>query len=106
MGSGVALAREMSSLVLVTDEFESAIRGVMWGRNIYNNIRRFLQFQVTINFSVLTITLIGLCALTEAPFNPTMLLYINLIMDVMGALALTTQPPSASVIRQAPVSGD
>jgi len=55
---------------------------------------------------VLIITLVGIIALTEAPFNPTMLLYINLIMDVMGALALTTQPPSASVIRQAPVSGD
>jgi magnesium-transporting ATPase (P-type) len=42
MGTGVALARESSSMVLVTDEFESCIRGVMWGRNIYNNIRRFL----------------------------------------------------------------
>lgn len=106
MGTGVALARESSSFVLVTDEFESSIRGVMWGRNIYNNIRRFLQFQVTINFSVLVITLIGIIALTEAPFNPTMLLYINLIMDVLGALALTTQPPEPSIIRQKPVNNE
>jgi len=106
MGTGLALAKESASLVLVTDEFESSIRGVMWGRNIYNNIRRFLQFQITINFSVLVLTLIGICALTEAPFNPTMLLYINLIMDMLGALALTTSPPEPSIIRQKPVNNE
>jgi len=93
-------------MVLVTDDFESSIRGVMWGRNIYNNIRRFLQFQITANFTVLVITLIGVIALTEAPLNPTMLLYINLIMDMFGALALTSQPPEASIIRQKPVNNE
>jgi len=106
MGTGVALARESSSMVLVTDEFESSIRGVMWGRNIYNNIRRFLQFQITINFTVLVITFIGILALTEAPLNPTMLLYVNLIMDMLGALALTTQAPEPSIIRQKPVNNE
>lgn len=106
MGTGVALARESSSMVLVTDEFESSIRGVMWGRNIYNNVRRFLQFQITANFTVLVITLIGVIALTEAPLNPTMLLYVNLIMDVLGALALTTQPPVPSIIRQKPINNE
>lgn len=104
MGSGASYTKNNASMVLVTDEFESALRGIMWGRNIYTNIKRFLQFQVTINLSVILIILIGYGKFNASAFGVVNLLWINLIMDTLGALALATLPPSPSVIKQEPIT--
>lgn len=61
MGTGCSAAKLSSQLILTDDDFESCIRAVMWGRNIYHNVGRFLQFQVTVNISVLLVTVIGIC---------------------------------------------
>lgn len=59
MGSGASVAKFNSSIILTTNDFEACMKAVMWGRNIYTNIKRFLQFQITVNFSVMLVVLIG-----------------------------------------------
>lgn len=71
MGTGCSAAKLSSQLILTDDDFESCIRAVMWGRNIYHNVGRFLQFQVTVNISVLLITVIGICLFGWSPLSPT-----------------------------------
>jgi len=106
MGSGCSYAKNNASIVLVDDEFRSAVSGIQWGRNIYTNIKRFLQFQVQINFAVIIITLMGYSKFGAPVLTIVDLLWINLIMDTLGALALATLPPSPSVIRQNPTGED
>jgi len=102
MGSGAALAKDKASMILTNNSFDSCLRGMMWGRNIYTNVKRFLQFQVAVNFSILIVILIGLCFMFESPLQAAQLLWLNLIMDVLGALALATSPPLTTVVRQKP----
>jgi magnesium-transporting ATPase (P-type) len=78
----------------------------MWGRNIYGNIKKFLQFQISCNIACLVTIVLGTIFLTESPFRATSLIWINLIMDTLGALALATGPPLASIIRQPAVTGN
>jgi magnesium-transporting ATPase (P-type) len=78
----------------------------MWGRNIYHNIGRFLQFQVTVNLSLLLTVAIGSPILAESPFSAVQLLWINLIMDTLACLALATEKPLASVLNGPPFKDD
>lgn len=78
------------------------MQAVLWGRNIFQNVTRFLQFQLTCNLSMLLTVIIGICFFGESPFNTSMLLWINMIMDVLGALALATEPPMASSVKGDP----
>jgi Ca2+ transporting ATPase len=94
MGSGSSIARNNASIVLATDEFESVMRSVMWGRNIYLNMQRFLTFQMTCSFACLITIVIGYCFLFESPLNAVQLIWINLIMDIFGALALSATRPT------------
>ena len=100
MGSGKSMALNRSSMVLTDNNFESCIKAILRGRNIYSNIKKFLQFQITVNFSILVCILISVLYLTESPFNAVMLIWINLIMDVLAALALATAPPLERVITE------
>jgi P-type E1-E2 ATPase len=102
MGSGSSAAKEVSSLVLTGDDFEASLRAVMWGRNIYHNISRFIQFQVTVNISALFTIFIGIILFQEQPLTSVQLLWINLIMDTFAALALATEPPLKQVIKGKP----
>ena len=71
MGSGSALTKEYASMVLTDNNFNSCVRAMMWGRNIYTNVKRFLQFQITVNLSCLIVIFAGLIYLTESPLNAT-----------------------------------
>lgn len=102
MGSGCSAAKEAADLILTDDDFEASLRAVMWGRNIYHNVSRFLQFQVTVNISALLTVFIGACYFTESPLSAVQLLWINLLMDTFAALALATEPPLPSVIKGPP----
>jgi len=97
MGSGCSAAKEAADLILTDSDFEANIQAVMWGRNIFHNISRFLQFQVTVNFSCLLTVLIGGMMIGESPFSAVQLLWINLIMDTFAAIALSTEPPISTV---------
>jgi P-type E1-E2 ATPase len=104
MGSGCSAAKAVSSLILAGDDFESAIRAIMWGRNIYHNVGRFLQFQMIVNVSVLLLVFVGIVFFGESPLNPVQLLWVNLIMDTFAAIALSTEPPLEKILRSQPTS--
>jgi len=106
MGGGASICRNSASMVLVEDNFESCVRALWRGRNIYSNIKRFLQFQITVNFSILLCVLIGILVKIESPFSPVMLIWINLIMDTMAALALATAAPLPRDLSEPAVTSD
>lgn len=92
--TGTDVAKTAADIILLDDNFASIVQACMWGRNIYDNIRRFLQFQLTVNVVALATAFIGACILTESPLQPIQLLWVNLIMDSLGSLALATEPPN------------
>ncbi len=105
MGSGCEIAKESADLILMDDNFGSTMNAVMWGRNIFNNIRKFLQFQLTITIAILAIILVASILFGEAPFSVIQLLWINMVMDTLAALALATEPPHPTVLKGRPVRG-
>lgn len=98
MGSGVAAAKDSSDLILTDDDFQALLKSVMWGRNIFHNLTRFLQFQITVNVSCLVFVFIGIIYFDREPLTAAQLLWINIIMDLMAALALSTEPPLKLVL--------
>ena len=86
-------------MILRTNDFDSCLQAVKWGRNIYMNVRRFLQFQITCNLCLIVVMIVSYCTMTEGALNATQLIYINLIMDIFGALALASTRPSTATER-------
>lgn len=106
MGSGTDLAQEASKMVIINDSFFSIMNGVKWGRSLYQNIQRFILFQLTINVATLTIAMLGPFIGLEIPLTAVQLLWINLIMDTFGALALATEAPNPDVMKEKPRNPD
>lgn len=75
-----------------------------WGRNIFDSIRKFLQFQLTVNFVALVMAFVGGAVLRESPLNPIQMLWVNLIMDTLASLALATEPPGEELLKRKPYS--
>lgn len=100
--SGTDVAKEASDIVILDDNFSSIVKSVMWGRSVFDNIRKFLQFQLTVNVVALTLTFVSALYGKEPPLNAVMMLWVNLIMDTMGALALGTEPPSPKLLLRRP----
>lgn len=94
---GTSMARNNASMILQTNDFDSCMRAVMWGRNIYMNVQRFLQFQITCTLAVLIVVMVSYITMTESVLNPVQLIWINLIMDVLGALALASTRPNTDI---------
>ncbi len=103
MGSGCSVAKDACDMILVEDNFESVIRGVMWGRNVYENIRRFLQFQITVNVTSQLAIFACVCWYGYSYMGVVELLWLNLIMDILAAMALATEKPHTNIIRTPPV---
>jgi len=104
--AGTEVAKEASRIVLLDDAFSTIVKAVHWGRSLYENIQRFLQFQLTINVSALTIALLGPLLGIKPPFTVLQLLWINVIMDTFASLALCSEPPRPGVMRQPPKRRD
>ena len=102
MGDGTSVAKEASDITIIDNSFSSIGRAVMWGRSLYRNIQRFLLFQLTVNVSACCIVLIGAFIGTESPLTVTQMLWVNLIMDTFGAMALASLPPSPAVMKDRP----
>ncbi|MDE6270185.1 MAG: cation-translocating P-type ATPase [Muribaculaceae bacterium] len=102
MGDGTSVAKEASDITIVDNSFSSIGRAVMWGRSLYKNIQRFLLFQLTVNVAACLLVLVGSFIGTESPLTVTQMLWVNLIMDTFGAMALSSLPPSASVMADKP----
>jgi P-type E1-E2 ATPase len=75
---------DASDIVILDDRFSSIVRAVLWGRSVYDNVQKFLQFQLTVNIVALAITFLSAVMQTTPPLNPVMMLWVNLIMDTMG----------------------
>jgi magnesium-transporting ATPase (P-type) len=100
--TGTKVAQSASDIVILDDKFSSIVRAIMWGRSVYDNIRKFLQFQLTVNVVALCVVFIGACAGFEPPLNAVMMLWVNLIMDSFGALALGTEAPTSTLLERKP----
>jgi len=102
MGDGTSVAKEASDITILDNSFSSISRAVMWGRSLYQNIQRFILFQMTINVAACLIVLIGAFLGTESPLTVTQMLWVNLIMDTFAALALASLPPNEMVMNNKP----
>jgi Ca2+-transporting ATPase len=102
MGSGTDIAKEASDIVLLDDSFRSIVNAVMWGRSLYQNIQRFILFQLTINVAALGISLLGPFIGVEFPLTVIQMLWVNLIMDTFASLALATEPARWDVMKRPP----
>lgn len=100
------MAKEASDIVILDDNFASIVKAVMWGRSVFDNIRKFLQFQLTVNVVALTLTFLSAVFGFSPPLNAVMMLWVNLIMDTMGALALGTELPTEALLCRRPYRRD
>lgn len=102
MGSGSRVAREASDVVIVDDNFTSTVSAIRWGRSVFENLRKFIQFQLTVNVVALTLTFVASVFGFGSPLTAVQLLWVNLIMDSFAALALALEPPSDRLFEQPP----
>ena len=102
MFAGTDIAKEASDIVIIDNNFSSIVTAIIYGRNIYDNIRKFLQFQLSVNFSACIIVFICACIGNETPLTPIQMLWVNLIMDSLGSLALATEPPYEQLLQREP----
>ncbi|KAL3381684.1 hypothetical protein AABB24_001680, partial [Solanum stoloniferum] len=100
---GTEVAKESSDIVILDDNFTTVVTVLKWGRCVYNNIQKFIQFQLTVNVAALVINFVAAASSGEVPLTAVQLLWVNLIMDTLGALALATERPSSDLMNKKPV---
>lgn len=101
--TGTEVAKEASDIIIMDDNFLSIVRAVEWGRSVLANVRKFLQFQLTVNIAAVVVAFLGAAVLEESPLTALQMLYVNLLMDSLGALALATESPAKNVLDYEPV---
>ena len=102
MGDGTARAKEASDITIIDNSFSSIGKGILWGRSLYLNIKRFILFQMTINVCACLIVLLGAFIGLDSPLTVTQMLWVNLIMDTFAAMALSSLPPDRRVMEDKP----
>lgn len=102
MGDGTSVAKEASDITIIDNSFASIGRAVMWGRSLFQNLQRFILFQLTVNVVACLVVLAGAFMGTESPLTVTQMLWVNLIMDTFASMALASLPPSRSVMDARP----
>ena len=118
--AGTDVAKEASDIILTDDNFSSIVKAVMWGRNVYDSIAKFLQFQLTVNVVAVIVAFTGACAIKDSPlkvssisiqyqlfvynfqFKAVQMLWVNLIMDTLASLALATEMPTPELLLRRP----
>ncbi|KAF4023838.1 hypothetical protein G4228_016010 [Cervus hanglu yarkandensis] len=124
--AGTDVAKEASDIILTDDNFSSIVKAVMWGRNVYDSISKFLQFQLTVNVVAVIVAFTGACITrggppggggggqlkpgggqapptgTDSPLKAVQMLWVNLIMDTFASLALATEPPTETLLLRKP----
>eukprot|EP00249_Psilotum_nudum_P020710 c27815_g1_i1 orf=255-3401(+) len=101
--AGTEVAKESADVVILDDNFSTVVNVAKWGRSIYKNIQKFVQFQLTVNMVALVMNFSSACITGRIPLTAVQLLWVNLIMDTLGALALATEPPSDELMELPPV---
>jgi len=100
--AGTDVAKEASDIILTDDNFTSIVKAVMWGRNVYDSIAKFLQFQLTVNVVAVVVAFTGACAIQDSPLKAVQMLWVNLIMDTLASLALATELPTPELLLRKP----
>ncbi len=104
MGSGTDIAREAGDIVITDDNFVSISKAVLYGRTIFQGIRKFITFQLTMNLAAVGVSVLGTCFGIDHPVTVIQMLWVNMIMDTLGSLAFAGEPPLTDYMRQPPVS--
>ncbi|XP_058678297.1 LOW QUALITY PROTEIN: plasma membrane calcium-transporting ATPase 3 [Ammospiza caudacuta] len=104
--AGTDVAKEASDIILTDDNFSSIVKAVMWGRNVYDSIAKFLQFQLTVNVVAVIVAFTGACITQDSPLKAVQMLWVNLIMDTLASLALATEPPTEALLLRRPYGRD
>ncbi|KAI9217488.1 hypothetical protein BC828DRAFT_391053 [Blastocladiella britannica] len=104
--AGTEVAKEASSIILMDDNFASIVKAVLWGRAVNDSVRKFLQFQLTVNLTAVVVTFVSAVSSStqESVLTAVQLLWVNLIMDALAALALATEPPTKELLERHPDS--
>eukprot|EP00163_Fabomonas_tropica_P031112 TRINITY_DN728_c0_g1_i2.p1 TRINITY_DN728_c0_g1~~TRINITY_DN728_c0_g1_i2.p1 ORF type:complete len:1060 (-),score=249.55 TRINITY_DN728_c0_g1_i2:81-3260(-) len=100
--AGTSVAKDACDIILLDDNFSSIVLAVKWGRNVYDSIRKFLQFQLTVNMVALVVACLGALVLHESPIRAVQMLWVNLIMDSLASLALATEAPTDALLERKP----
>ena len=103
---GTDIAQQAADILLLDDSFSSIITACKFGRNVYDSIRKFVQFQLTTNIVAVFMTLLGGLILKDSPLNAIQMLWVNLIMDSFASLALATEKPSNKLLERKPYKRD
>uniref|UniRef100_A0A914PCM6 Calcium-transporting ATPase n=1 Tax=Panagrolaimus davidi TaxID=227884 RepID=A0A914PCM6_9BILA len=100
--AGSDVAKEASDIILTDDSFSSIVKSIMWSRNIYDSVAKFLQFQLTVNIVAVVVVFVGACVIQDTPLKAVQMLWINLIMDTFASFAFTTEPPTEDILKRKP----
>ncbi|KAL5706817.1 P-type Ca(2+) transporter [Ranunculus cassubicifolius] len=101
--AGTEVAKESADVIILDDNFSTIVTVAKWGRSVYINIQKFVQFQLTVNVVALIVNFSSACLTGTAPLTAVQLLWVNMIMDTLGALALATEPPNDELMKRTPV---
>nr|XP_043614838.1 calcium-transporting ATPase 2, plasma membrane-type-like [Erigeron canadensis] len=101
--AGTEVAKESADVIILDDNFSTIVTVAKWGRSVYVNIQKFVQFQLTVNIVALIVNFTSACLTGSAPLTAVQLLWVNMIMDTLGALALATEPPNDELMKRSPV---
>ncbi|KAJ6378456.1 hypothetical protein OIU78_028656 [Salix suchowensis] len=101
--AGTEVAKESADVIILDDNFSTIVTVAKWGRSVYINIQKFVQFQLTVNVVALIVNFSSACLTGSAPLTAVQLLWVNMIMDTLGALALATEPPNDELMKRSPV---
>ncbi|KAJ5852308.1 ATPase P-type K/Mg/Cd/Cu/Zn/Na/Ca/Na/H-transporter [Penicillium soppii] len=104
--AGTEVAKEASDIILMDDNFSSIVKAIAWGRTVCDAVKKFLQFQITVNITAVVLTFVSAVASDseDSVLSAVQLLWVNLIMDTFAALALATDPPTPTVLDRRPES--
>lgn len=101
--AGTEVAKQSGDVIIMDDNFTTIVNLIKWGRSVYVNVQNFLQFQLTVNIVALLLNFVSACISGSTPITPVQLLWINMIMDILGALALATEPARGTVMQRPPI---
>ena len=104
--TGTDVAKGASDIILLDDNFSSIVVALRYGRSVYDNVRKFIQFQLSVNVVAMFIVFFGSVILRDSPLNAVQMLWVNLVMDTLGALALATEPPAVDILERQPYRKD
>lgn len=104
--SGTEVSKEASDIVLLDDSFSTIVKAVQWGRGIYENFQRFIQFQLTVNLSIVIVVLLSILVGLKSPLTALQILWINIIMDGPPALTLGLEPIHSDLMNRQPIKRD